>query len=331
MRTTVAQVKASRIPQILNLCSDDTERLCSYLNEAVQRLLVKGRWWGTYQRIRCVVDDDDCVTWPREVAAPDLVSLCSTPLQIRSQWFEFGEFGYGPRDDGNKGGMQCFDRGIACTYSDMDSDGVEKIRVYADVTESAGSVVTLQGYDENNNWIRTQVDGEWIDGEQVSLVSGPNITTNYFSSLVAVQKPQTNGNVRLYARNVTEATQRPIAVYQPDELLPQYRRSYIPGLKDCDCEDACEQKVITAMVKLEFVPVSKDADWLLIGNIPALKFMCNGIRLGESNDTAGMAAQEALAIRELNKELAHYTGGGTSPAIRVINASNLGGPIPNLL
>ena len=48
-RTTVAMAKASRIPEALNISPLDP-RFIQYLNESEQRLLYRGKFWGTYGR-----------------------------------------------------------------------------------------------------------------------------------------------------------------------------------------------------------------------------------------------------------------------------------------
>jgi hypothetical protein len=55
-------------------------------------------------------------------------------------------------------------------------------------------------------------------------------------------------------------------------------------------------------VKLEFVPVSNDRDFLLIDNFDAIKFMIQAIKFEEANDDQNAEIKITKAIRELNME-----------------------------
>ena len=304
MRTTLAQARASRIPIITGLCPSDS-RLPPYINEAQRRLLVKGDWWGTFQKIRlCVVDN--CFTWPREVAALRGVNICDSPLPIRNQWYEFMEtvHAWEGCDSEWGGGLAMSDRGMAPTFSDILGTG-KKIKVYASVAELADAKILLQGFDENNLAIRTFVDDVWVDGEYVSInAAAPATSVNFFSILTGVQKPITNGSVRLFEYDTLSTAERGLALYQPDEETPAYRRTYINVSDVCS---PCGLKTVTAMAKLEFIPAVKDTDYLLIGNLDALKDMVQSIMKTENNLSKDALVCEARAIHLLNAELRNNT------------------------
>lgn len=358
MRVTLSNLKASRIPAVLNVSPDDP-RFTAYLNEACERIFFSGENFFdlTQKFAMCVYNG--CLTFPRRVAAIESLWACNTPITIRNQWFEnldsgpllqTGNGGCNSNGSGNQGRNPFFnncgfgnsyDRGTACTFQDIRGLN-KKIRVYADVAEAADAVITLQGYDENGIWIRTQVDGEWIDGEQVAISTTPTVSTKLFSNLVAVQKPVTNGNVRLYEYNTDTTDQRAIAVYEPSETNPSYRRSFIPGLENarcCDtnnCDDdsedsdtACRRVKVTAIARLEFVPVSADSDWVIPGNIPALKDMMQAVRFMEMNDPVMAAACSGRAFDLLRRQLRHYLGHAVVQPVRR-QASAVGNPGPAL-
>ena len=113
-RTTLADVKASRLPAVLNLPSTDT-RVVQFVNEAVQRLLSKGMWVGTVQKYRACVTAG-CLTWPRQFESILAVSVCDQPIPVRSEHFEFVENGYGLRAETDGCPSQLFDRGTACAF-----------------------------------------------------------------------------------------------------------------------------------------------------------------------------------------------------------------------
>jgi hypothetical protein len=157
-----------------------TRVFVAIVNEAIQSLLNKGKWFGTTQTYRVCVTDS-CLTWPRQFATIEKVDVCGQPVSIRNQWFEFEKNGPGLRTDKNAycDGLQLHDRGTACTFADVSGTN-KKIKVYASVAESGSSKILLQGYDENGAWIRTQSGGAWVDGEYVTISTTPQTTTKKF-------------------------------------------------------------------------------------------------------------------------------------------------------
>ncbi len=336
MRTTLANAKdpSSGIARVLNISPDDT-RFVSYINESIQRLLLTGElFWGTWGRFQFCLTEG-CITWPRQIATIESVAVNGYSIPIRNGWFEFLE-AVGLQSDASScgdgscnwpfgnicGGTQLYDRGNACTFADIRGDN-KQIKVYADVTESPNSKILLQGYDDNKNWIRTQVNDTWIDGELVALSTTPQLSTKYFSSLVAAQKLDTNGAIRLYEYDTVNLTQRAIAIYEPTETNPSYRRSLIPGLSNSGGE--CETQQVTVMAKLEYIPAKVDNDWLLIGNLPALKDMCQSIKFAECQVFDDAVKYEARAVQCLRRELSHYRGHGAVNPVRLV-PRNVGGP-----
>jgi len=309
MKLTLAEIKASRVPAALGYCSTDA-RVVQFVNEAVQRLITRGLWWGTVQRIKVCLSNA-CVTWPRHIAAIEALNICDWPIVGRNQWYEHLENGPGTQDETSY--LQWIDRGRAATFDDITGTN-KKIKVYADVDESASARILLQGHDENNNWIRTQDAGTWIDGEYVGInKTTPQTSTKFFTTLVSVQKPVTNGVVRVYELNTTTSALKALGYYEPDEKLPDYRRTIIAGLEnvgDCCEGTGCASKTVIAMVKLEFIPMVVDLNWCMIGNIASLKDACVAIQRLEQNRPQEYEYFMASAELELNKELNHYQGDG---------------------
>lgn len=329
MRTTLAQAKAhTGIQRIAGMCSDDP-RLVDLINEAQQRLLTRGKWWGTYQKYQICVANG-CITWPRQIATIEAVAVCNQPIKVRNEWHEFLENGWGLRN-GDSSGLTLFDRGSVCAFDDI-TNNTTKIKVYADVAEDDDAEILLQGYDENGNWIRTQVDGAWVDGEYVAInAATPATSTKFFASLTGVQKPITNGPVRLYKYDTSDSTQSAMAYYEPDETTPWYRRSLISDLANQGSSSTCETKAVTVMAKMEFIPARQDTDYLLIGNLPALKDMIQAVKKGEADLFEEALAWENKAVNELEKELAHYLGDGPAVQIKTENKGIYGGGVDNVI
>lgn len=326
IRRTLGDVKPA-LALVLGTCATDPV-IISYLNQATEVMMNRGKWVGTFQRYRICADHTGCITWPRQVETIEAWATCGCPGIIRNQWFEFDQNGPGLAESCCGIGMQLLDRGDACTFSDIRGIN-KKIKVYADVAEDAAAVITIQGYDENSQWIRTVVLGNYIDGEQVSIVLGAPVTsTNIFTSITGVLKPTTNGIVRLYELTPVTLVQRPIAVYEPSETRPIYRRSMVPHMDGCcteEDEDECPKHQVTVMAKLQYLPVALDNDWLLISNLMALKWMVMSIKKAEQNLVTDSQLYETKAMRELQNELATYEGDGTVVSVRFQNSQTFGG------
>ena len=317
MKLTLGDIKTN-IGRLLSMGATDA-RVVDYINEAQQRLMYQGKWPGTYVRY-AVTNSSGTITWPRQLETIETVAIDDLPGVVRNEWYEFLESGPGLRDSADCDSYTLIDRGEAPCFSDLNGTD-KKLRTYTSVTADAGLKVLLQGYDQNGDWIRTQdpATNAWRDGEEVVLTSTYIDTTNFFSTLSAVQKPVSEGNVKLYERDTTNSTQRLIADYQPSETRPTYRRSLISGLEDND--DA----VVTVTGKLRFTPAVADSDWLHIGYEAAIKEMVMSIRKAENNLVKEAEAYEARAVKLLQEQLMHHLGDGAVAIPRFQNSNTFGG------
>jgi hypothetical protein len=134
-------------------------------------------------------------------------------------------------------------------------------------------------------------------------------------NITGVIKPSTVGRVYLYEYEASTGSQKPLAIYENDETHPTYRRSRIPGLADigtCACETNCVtgQTTVNVLVKLRYLPAVNDNDWLIIGNLPALKDMVMSIDKAEKHLVGEAEYYERRALRELSDELKNHEGAG---------------------
>ena len=351
MIATLGYAKANmQWPRFTNLCATNPV-LPGYLNEAQQRLRPKGLWVGTVQDYRICIASA-CVTLPRQAETIEQAWLCSTPMIVRSRWFESLPNSFG-RLNANSGiGNQLTDRGYGfCTFGDL--SGTAKIAVFTanNSGTDAGKHVLLQGRDVNNQFIRTV--GDSVDGEQITLVSGITVSNTVFAppGLVRVQKDATMGPVFAYAvdpscpsgtvADITPYSPIQIAYWEPDELLPNYRRYLVPGagVTNQQCggcnggvDTSCGSTSLTMTVKLAFVPALKDTDYLQIGNLPALKEEVISILKAERGEFQDSEAYEARAVRLLEEEVSSYEGHGVVQPFKVDASNNWGaGSIENVV
>ena len=315
MKLTLGDIKGN-ISKLLSMASTDS-RVIDYINEAQERLLYKGKWPGTYARF-VVTSSNGCITWPRQLETIESMSVDEYPGIIRNEWYEYLESGPGLLDSGNSDDLTMVDRGDAVTFGDI--AGIDKkLRLHTTVTADADVRVLLLGYDENGEWIRTEDDGTHIDGEYVTLTTSYVETSNFFTIVTGVQKPVTSGFVKVYEYDTTNATQRMIANYEPDETRPLYRRSLIPGIAD----EALN--VVQVIGKVRFVPVRVDTDWMHIGYEAAIKEMVMSVRKAENNLPQEASIYEKRAVSLLQDQLMHYLGDGAVPVPRIQNVNTFGG------
>jgi len=329
MKVTLGTAK-TRIAKHLNLCATDA-RTIEYINEAQRRLIESGKWKGTYGRFN-ICATSGCIAWPRQIETIETVAVSENVGVVRNGWFEFVESGYGLLDNKDNVGYQLLDRGESPTHKDMSGAG-KPIRVYAFNESDAGKTITIQGYDENNNWVRTVKSGSgadtvYQDGVVVTLVNGYVDTTTSFKSITGVLKDTTEGNVQLYEITVASPlTQVDIATYEPDETLPSYRRSLIPSLGGAaGCEDGDDKKVaVTVIAKLRFINAVNDTDVLMVSDLYAIKNMAVAIKLEENRDFGAATEYRNLAIESLQNQLANHMGDGAVPVLQMTNLNTHGG------
>lgn len=323
MRTTLAQAKAdaSGISRAINIAACDA-RFVDILNNAQQRLSEMGRWWGTYRRLY-VCFNGQCITWPREVATVEGLSMCREGVQILNEWYEFGNAVRAPDPAESRCELRALmDRQNASTFLDIGTSA--KYRIYPSVAADAGTKIVLQGNDTNNVPIRTLVGTSYIDGEQITLAS-PFATSTfefYPPGLTGVIKPVTKGRLTVYAVDPISGVETRVAVWEPGETNPSYRRSFITNLPQCGDAASCSPSAngctptplpscsgvqAEAIVRLEFVPALVDTDWLFISNLQAVKCGMKAQEKEDRNQYQEAEIEWARAKRILRNELEKYS------------------------
>lgn len=342
MRFTLKSLKDARVPFALGVCPDDP-RLVQWVNEATERLLYTGKWFGTVARF-LICASDGCLTLPVFVATIEAVNVCGRPANVRDFWYEFLENGPGSVIGDNHGPHNggCMNaaimRGNFPTFADIKGIN-KKLNFICDLAADACKSVLALGYDQNGNWIRTQQNGVYMDGEIINLSQGSGtLSVNLFSSVTGIQLPSDlSGQVWLYEYDTTLTTKIMIGHYQYFETNPSYARYYFPGvIPSCNTPNNRLTRV-EAMCKLAYIPVKQDTDYLIIGNIPALKEMMIGIKKSEMEIDSVAANQilmssQALAMKILDQQLDHQFGSGRKMGMTVVGSSvGDNEPIPTLI
>lgn len=324
-RTTLGDIRPI-VALVRGICSDDT-RIPGYVNDAQMRLQSRGRWVSLWQKYR-ICTNDACITWPRQIETIEMMAMCQNPGTVRNEWFEFLENGPGLQDTDGSIGLGMIDRGMACTFSDPQNT-TTVLRVYADNSTDVTNAKTIRvfGLDQNGNEILA-LDG--TPGELMTLANPYVQSTHNFWKITGVQRDATLGYVRMYGWDTVALSSIALAVYEPSETRPLYRRSFIPGIQQmgacCGTDPTtCAKKSVTVMAKLRYIPAVSDLDWLIIGNIPAMRDMIQSLKFKEDELFQQAQLLEMSAINELEKELKSFQGDGEVIAVRMQDRFSWGG------
>lgn len=325
-RLRLYDVRASRMPQVVGLCADNVPAIAGYVNSAQRRLLMCKEccdegWWGTWAEIVFNVSrSNPYITLPREIARIESLNVCDRPVMIQSQFFEYLSFGNGrlPKQSGNAcegGGLEgAFTRNNAVTFIEM-TNAPQHLVAYATDSRDYNKRVLFQGLDADSVVITsTDVDHQ-VQGQYVNLEATPAQTPQTFLQINGIQKDITFGIVRIYQHDPVTGEEVLLLTMQPDEQVASYRRYYLNDLPRGCCANPLStddtEVQVTAIAKLDLIPVVNDTDYTLIQNLEAIIEECASIRYAEmdSPQTKQMSRdRHLLAIGFLNGELNHYLG-----------------------
>lgn len=305
-------------------------RLLRYVNDAIEELKNAGEWPGVVDQWLFRFDQSTgLLTLPYHLEQLMAVTVDDAPLQIRSPWFEFYQYGPGiARDEetdtqGNARGRRAswmhtvFDRGESPLFTDLPQGGPWTLGVRAvNPDDATGQVLTVHGLDANGDVVRMSngsgADLTYTNGEEIEIDGSELIVTGVrqFSAITSVTKPETFGAVELVATDLT--TTVVLARYQWNERTPSYRRYFIPALWR---ENTGERdRVIRARCRRRFIPVSQDGDVMMIGNTRAIGEMMLA-QYKRTSDNAAYEAHRAEAIRLMVEESVATIGRPKAPAI----------------
>lgn len=276
-------------------------RFLGMLNTATEELMNEGDWPGVVDRYKFAAYEGT-VSLPGDLDRVMGIAKDYTPVEMRSPWFEFEQGGPGPQD-AFTGLDVLLDRGEAATFRDIpNTGGPWTLRITADQiderVDGARPKIRVLGYKTNGDWVRTEVDGEMIDGAEFEIKgdASPYYVDSDFTwaHIEAVIKPVTKGFVRLWITDGTDTLN--IAQYAPRETLPSYRRYFLPNVSSDEASN------ILLRCRRRFVPVTGDNDFLIISNIAALECMMLAVQGRATDNTQKYVSNKALAVELLKKE-----------------------------
>lgn len=315
---------ASRGPGLLGICATDTAACAAVVNATAQRILYAKEvsdngWVGSWSEISFETSQNDpFITMPYDVARLIAIDVCTFPVPLRNQFYEYQNFGFGrvPKSSSTNrtcGPIATYDRGKFPTFSDVISPD-KKVRVYMGDTADEGKRVLLQTKDANGQ-IRYSLDGTiQVTGDYLTLISPFVDSPDVVSQVIGIQKDLTIGVVSFYEVDTVSGDQRLILTMQPGETTASYRRYYLGNLPRNCCnlpESESTTVQLTAICQLTYVPVRVPSDWLIIPNIEAMIQEAQSMRydgIDEGNAKQMAAYHHRQAIRILNGQVMHDQG-----------------------
>lgn len=317
-------LRVSRLPSVIGACASDIPTLARYVNGA-ERRLVMGKeagdegWWGTWAEMAFnVTRDQPYLTTPRNVARLEVATVCEKPVTIQNQFYEYLDFGNGRLPKRFRTCrphlIEVYSRNTVPTFVDL-SNPPQQIRIYSTDAGDENKRVLLQGADGNSQVIRTLDTFNPTQGIFVPLAPPTSFATApiQFNSISGIQKDITLGNVEVWQIDPVTGAGVKLVTMEPSEQTASYRRYYFDALPTNCCPSVLSTNLVsvTAIVKLDLVPVAVDTDYTLLQNLEAIIEECQAIRYSEMDSPgAKQLSRERhnAAIGLLNGELIHYLG-----------------------
>lgn len=167
-----------------------------------------------------------CVTLPREVETVLAVNIAGHPALGFGTLFNFHLNGPGDRAGKTVCDWSWQDQGDwHSTYRDLIIPA--KLVSYIQNPLDNGKQLIVYGYDDKGQLLRREENGVWMNGYRVPTIYGvavPDAGAPTIARITGVFKEVTVGSVRLSTIDSSGPTGVLLAVYEPDETLPQYRR-----------------------------------------------------------------------------------------------------------
>jgi len=302
-------------------CSPQSSQFISLLNQAQRRLAIRGDFYGMIQTC-CMVFQGCQIAWPRYFSTILGARSCNDMVDVKNDWYSFtgawrGNYrNQGFSDLGNYGGWglgygfasnrTLQDNGRAPIFQNITGGGNGQIiRYYVSHSNDLGKTITLYGNQFGNYPLQEKdASNNWVNGLTLTAATPYAATTVNVTNIQSIVRQPTQGQAYLYEYDVASNTQRLLAIFEPNDTNPMFRRSIVIGGSQCKNtpQDPTAPKFnsLELLVKLEFIPVVAPRDFLLVDNFDALKFMIQAVKTEEANDNTTSEVFIAKAIRELN-------------------------------
>lgn len=299
----------------LGTCED------SALADAVN--MIRHEWYNWYAELALFMDAVECfrvqkfcfdcnacrdsyrgITLPREVQQVEAMWHNDWPVTLRSAWREH-QTGITPECDCR---LEKFDMpGSFSTLADIPFNCAVELIAVATHPDDVGKVLKIRGL--NSAGVPAAAE--------ITLGLEPSRTADSFKFIDGrggILKPVTTGRVIL-----SDCHGRVYGIYEPDEIVPTYRRIKISGLPG-DCE------AVNVRASRRYVKLYGDDDVVETDNTPAWDAMARYLRLYKRTDKDGvtMKAESAFLAKAramLEGEKSRDIGKATSGNVKIKTAT----------
>ena len=304
------------IKKICGVRTDSCEFL-ALVNEVEKSLMIRGGWFDLEQRIQFCLSSKNIV-WPEFVGTVLAIRFCHGDLAVsRNGWYSFApRAGYGGRGFGggfNGGGYRygynhqddvvVENANSRPCYNDISGGNGKQVRYYITNADDIGKTITLYGKQFGGQPLQERVNGSVVNGLTIAAANPFSSTTALVTEIQSIVREPTSGMAYLYEYDPVCGTLRDIAAFRPGETHPRYRCSRIlnnrEGARD---SNGCCWTRVEALIKLKFIELTNERDFIPVDNLRALKLGIQAVRLEEANEDQAAAEKWALAIHELNLE-----------------------------
>lgn len=320
-KLTVADVQKDVAIQKISGVRTDSPQFFALLNEVEKSLMIRGGWFDLEQRITFCISGHHIV-WPEFVGTVLAVRFCHGDIAVsRNNWYSFapkgnrfdnrgyGGFNGGFNGDGFGIGRGEFDVVIEDApsrpcYNDISGGSGRYVRYYITNPNDLGKKVTLYGKKYGGQPLQEAENGVTVNGLTLAAANPWVSTNDLVTDIQSIVREPTQGMAYLYEYDPECGTLRDIAAFRPGETHPRYRCSRILNVprRNADANGCCWTQ-IEALIKLQFVELCHERDFIPVDNLRAVKLGFQAVKLEEANEDEAAANKWALSLHELNLEL----------------------------
>jgi hypothetical protein len=277
-------------------CSDD--RAIKAINQA-RRLLWNKRGWTSieeYVQICCV---NDCFTLPNRYEQIKLAWIGNDSASLADEWFNATN-AFALHADHSCHRLITEIGGLHVLFRDYTTHPYQ-LGIIAEDVEDAGTELMFEVQDQYDTYHKVNL----------FAAQSPNIskTDLLIKGVRAVSKPVTKGRIRVYAYDMELQARTLIAIYQPNDVNPTFRRFKAP--KTCEC--------ITLYASKKYFDLTDPKE--LVEFIPdAMIYAILALNSRENRKAQEFMSNLGLAVQEQEKEMEGYEIPTAAP-LRIANYS----------
>lgn len=305
----------------------DSRDFFALINEVEQSLMHRGGWFDLEQRIQfCIAGCH--IVWPEFVGTVLAIRFCHGNVAVsRNGWYSFAPnqsmnngrhgfgngFGEGFRvgsnwDNAGFGGGDVVveDANSRPCYNDVSCTTGSQLRYYVVNPNDVGKTITIFGKKFGGQPLQERSPtGAIVNGTTITAANpfGQGFDLVASGGIESIIREETESMAYLYEYDALTGLLRDIGAYQPGETHPRYRCSRILNVpRRTIGPNECCFTPIEAKIKLKFVELKNERDFIPVDNLRALKLGIQAVKLEEKNEDGAAAEKWALAVHELNLE-----------------------------